>query len=1136
MHGKHLQSLANLLDKLDDPVDILFLQEVGGFSAVPEGEWKTDNLCFCGETYRAFVFQAPLAHRATAILFRQSIALEVIHRHTFGVGFLLQCKLEARCYWFGTAHLPHEKRADSEDAWLSCLAQLDETLAIARYHDVVLLGIDANQNLLHANPNFPALARLQFLAQHRGLEFNACCGMTWEARGESSVIDWMLFRWPMSEVAFHLRKDLHQALPSDHVPLVGVFTGRLGLRFRPPRPKHGCGRWITDTTTLEAAAQDPDFHFSQETFANLCRKHSRRVPSLRYSDPPQIQELIRQRKTCNDPEHRARLSAEVTQARHLAQKQHKLNLLESARLGDRAAIGHLRRSAMQSSADGSFIERLGGEDAACESVRSFYAKKYSLPPADHPVSEVQQESLKRKHAPAKAAPVTDEEVAAAVACTKTSTSSGLDSVCYAAIRTFHSKDSQGKLRTFFSKILEGSAEVPKDWVTGKICLIPKVPRPTKVQDMRPISLTPCLGKIFCKILIKRLRPLFPPYKAGQHACRPGTQAIEAISAAQATLRIFKQATKTQLLVCKLDISQAFDTLSHHAIWRFLSDTESSREALALWSMCQETRVCLQLGSKAWSQRLERGVLQGTAFSADLFSRVLDHFVAGLIPRWEENQHDVFRKYSLPHALLFADDILLFASTTSELQFKLRSLQLTLESIGLRLNLDKCSVLDQEDGTTPAVWGKSAARPLSGVEHLVYLGVPLTYRVNPLGQLGISLAKMSSAFFGLRRLFDHPDTPVKEKLLLFQSYITSKWTWCCPTVYPTVRALKSLESFKHTLLLSLLKLQTDPLQPFLANVVSRRRAVKVICEIHKSARWGELWLTRLWTFWGHAFRSKADLPLQHLLAKGSSWRVVSGRSAASDLLFFIPRKLQLVWNLLREGSPFATIEGLAQDRECWSATLPRWLRKWGYGSSEIARLPDNYLYDRQLVLVGKSLAVLRPARVFPEEPYSREVQHIRRGVPRLKQWTVWARILDIGVCLTLIPPKEHHAQATHVQVLSESGELLHRRVCLWETLQSLWRWLPHLQDARAPCFLPPQAFGAHILSHQVPLDLLARVHRLDNLETQIDFLSFCYLHPKQTPHWVEAAIPQTFGPFPGSFKVLCRKFDFSHAKYYRSLSL
>ena len=396
--------------------------------------------------------------------------------------------------------------------------------------------------------------------------------------------------------------------------------------------------------------------------------------------------------------------------------------------------------------------------------------------------------------------------------------------------------------------------------------------------------------------------------------------------------------------------------------------------------------------------------------------------------------------------------------------------------------------------------------------------------------------MSSAFFGLRRLFDHPDTPVKEKLLLFQSYITSKWTWCCPTVYPTVRALKSLESFKHTLLLSLLKLQTDPLQPFLANVVSRRRAVKVICEIHKSARWGELWLTRLWTFWGHAFRSKADLPLQHLLAKGSSWRVVSGRSAASDLLFFIPRKLQLVWNLLREGSPFATIEGLAQDRECWSATLPRWLRKWGYGSSEIARLPDNYLYDRQLVLVGKSLAVLRPARVFPEEPYSREVQHIRRGVPRLKQWTVWARILDIGVCLTLIPPKEHHAQATHVQVLSESGELLHRRVCLWETLQSLWRWLPHLQDARAPCFLPPQAFGAHILSHQVPLDLLARVHRLDNLETQIDFLSFCYLHPKQTPHWVEAAIPQTVGPFPGSFKVLCRKFDFSHAKYYRSLSL
>ncbi|CAE7947855.1 pol [Symbiodinium sp. KB8] len=248
------------------------------------------------------------------------------------------------------------------------------------------------------------------------------------------------------------------------------------------------------------------------------------------------------------------------------------------------------------------------------------------------------------------------------------------------------------------------------------------------------------------------------------------------------MKLFKQHTGRQLLLCKLDISQAFDTLSHHAIWRFLYDTDASPEALALWAMCRETRVCLQLGSQMWTQGLERGVLQGTSFSADLFSRILDYFCTGLIERWQQAQHSVFQKFSLPHALLFADDILLFAATEAEMQSKLHALQLTLESIGLRLNLAKCSVLDQEDGTTPGIWGRHSCVPLQGVDHLVYLGVPLSYKATPLGQLGLSLSKLSSAFFGLRRLFDHPDTPVCEKLLLFQTYITSKWTWCCPVIF------------------------------------------------------------------------------------------------------------------------------------------------------------------------------------------------------------------------------------------------------------------------------------------------------------------------------------------------------------------
>ena len=1086
-------------------------------------------MSFSGVVYRIFVFQTPSSHRCTALLFRQDLSLEVSQRHVFGTGFILQGKSQGRTFWVGCGHFPHQQRPDAEEVWLSSIARIDEILSLARVQDVVLLGLDVNQNLLHANPSFPALSRIHLLLRYRGLEFNSACGNTWEARGEFSCIDWVLFRWPVVEVTFHLRVDLRKALPSDHNPLFGVFTGRLGLTQRAPRPRHGCGRWSTAIKPLEQAATDPSFEFSQENFAEVCKKSSYRLPSLRYKDPPHVLDLIRQRKIASDAETRLRLASEVAVARTLAQKQHKLKLLESARQGDRAAIGHLRRSSLQSHSDGSLIERLGGEAAATEAFKTFYARKYCLPASQAPVSPAQREALVHKHSIPVSVPISSEEIADALSKAKPSTASGLDSVCYGAIRTFHAQDATGKLAKFFNRIVSGEVPVPRDWVTGKICFIPKTPRPERVQDMRPISLTPFLGKIFCKILVTRLRTKFPPYGAGQHACRPGTQVIEPVACALSSMKIFKQHTGHQLLLCKLDISQAFDTLSHQAIWRYLCDTDASPEALALWSMCQDTQVCLQIGSQMWTQRLERGVLQGTSFSADLFSRILDYFCSGLLQRWKAHEHAVFRKFSLPHALLFADDILLFAATEAEMQSKLQALQLTLESIGLRLNLAKCSVLDQEDGTTPGIWGRKSCNLLQGVDHLVYLGVPLSYKATPLGQLGSSLSKLSSSLFGLRRLFDHPDTPVCEKLQLFQTYITSKWTWCSPVIFPSKKALRSLESFKHTLLLSLLKLQSDPFQGFVVNTISRRRAVKVLCEVHKSARWGELWLQR-----GHILRHKADLPLQSLLQLCSPWRVFTGRTGAADLLYFMPRKLQLFWTQTRCDSPFPDVESLAQDRDAWLQVLPAWLRKWGYGGTEIERLPPNYLHDRQLLLVGKTLAILRPARVFPETPYSRELQHVQRGRPLSTQWVLWCRLLEEGSCFALIPPKRMKQQTLHLQVLCPPQDLTARRLIFWEALHAFWKWLPELQDNRTAVFLSPQVFAAHIFAHQVPLSSLSQTQCVDRCEVEIDFLSCCHLHPKQTPPWIEQCLPSAFGPCPGTYRFLIRKADFSEAKYFEHL--
>ena len=82
------------------------------------------------------------------------------------------------------------------------------------------------------------------------------------------------------------------------------------------------------------------------------------------------------------------------------------------------------------------------------------------------------------------------------------------------------------------------------------------------------------------------------------------------------MKLFRGAEGRGIHMRKLDISQAFDSLGHHAIWRFLLETDSCAEASILWDLCRNTSVDMQLGTDTWSQRLGRGILQGTSFSAD----------------------------------------------------------------------------------------------------------------------------------------------------------------------------------------------------------------------------------------------------------------------------------------------------------------------------------------------------------------------------------------------------------------------------------------------------------------------------------------------------------------------------------------
>ena len=334
-----------------------------------------------------------------------------------------------------------------------------------------------------------------------------------------------------------------------------------------------------------------------------------------------------------------------------------------------------------------------------------------------------------------------------------------------------------------------------------------------------------------------------------------------------------------------------------------------------------------------------------------------------------------------------------------------------------------------------------------------------------------------------------------------------------------------------LLLSLLRIDFDPLLPFLTNTTSRRRAVRYICSAHSSDSWGELWLTRLWNFWGHALRSGNTLPVQVLLRSCNSHAVGRPRVPKSFVLDFAPRKLQKFWLRVREDSPDRFIEALAQDRVAWKAALPLWLNHWGFKLASPIDPPD--LSDRQLLLVGKQHAVLRPARLFPDAPYCRPVQHVLLGKPSKTAWFVWALLGEDSVSAIVVPPLSSSRQQILCQGFCGS-DLLEQRLMLWDLLLKLYSALPELQDLGCNCFLPVAAFGPHIWAHRVPLPKLSDVQRVERTEISLDFLNFCLLQPEKPPPWIQTTMLTVSGPFPSPFRFLIRSSDFSQVRFLRHL--
>ncbi|XP_054720777.1 uncharacterized protein LOC129230404 [Uloborus diversus] len=271
--------------------------------------------------------------------------------------------------------------------------------------------------------------------------------------------------------------------------------------------------------------------------------------------------------------------------------------------------------------------------------------------------------------------------------------------------------------------------IPTCWKDSTTILIPKGGDAADPRNWRPIALSQTSYKLFTKCITARLtswcasNEVLSPCQKG---FTPHDGVLDHNFVLESSLSRARRA-KSELCVAWLDVSNAFGSLSHNAIFKAVEASGAGPTLLRLvkdiYSDCS-TRF-LSTEGVTDAVRISAGVKQGCPLSGMLFNLALD-------PAIRRIQGDC----SSHRILAFADDLVLLDEDPARLQASLSSLSEDLKKIGLQLSVGKSATL-HFSGATP-VGARATAfkldnqpiRSLKESDFQHFLGKPVGFNLVP----------------------------------------------------------------------------------------------------------------------------------------------------------------------------------------------------------------------------------------------------------------------------------------------------------------------------------------------------------------------------------------------------------------------
>ena len=385
-------------------------------------------------------------------------------------------------------------------------------------------------------------------------------------------------------------------------------------------------------------------------------------------------------------------------------------------------------------------------------------------------------------------PFTEEEVQEALGRASDSRAPGADGITNETL----------KLKALFPLVLRTVNsmlnEVTQQQRTTIIVPLPKKGDLAVAANWRGIALMPHITKLFDTLLLMRLRNIIDPHlHPAQNGFRPDRGTTHHVMALRAVLDIGHRKKDYPVAGCFVDFAKAFDSVRWWAIEQALRCWGVPDPLVkAVFNVMQGHTVAVRTSDGLVGDKIavNVGVLQGDTLAPFLFVLIMDGILrklpedAGLLvsrpkaalSKRQAELHESNEKRLI--GLAYADDIVLLAHGTRDLQRLFTALETTAAGVGLMINMGKGKTERFVIRCDPGTLTNQQGEEIPIVPSYKYLGV---YVLNFDNDLAMRTGK---AWGALKTLLQSATTPQVKRTLFFAliepifSYGLAGWALTC----------------------------------------------------------------------------------------------------------------------------------------------------------------------------------------------------------------------------------------------------------------------------------------------------------------------------------------------------------------------